>query len=150
MGKGKLDVTIDSTRWKRVKDLRRYGPTDQVYTVRKAPDGKSVLGFGDGKRGMRPPKGRTIRVTYRTGSGTAVSLEQSPLPRVENIVIWLVTHRKTAAIGIDHYRDKKVTWNPMPAVGGREREGLEEARKRGPSPIHNRKNPRTRSNDEVP
>ena len=140
----KLDVTIDSRRWKLVRDLRRYGPRDRVYTLRKAADGKSVLAFGDGRSGIRLPKGGTIRVQYRTGSGTAVSLEQSLRRRMQDIVIWLVTHHKTAAIGIDHHRNKKVT-DPVPAVGGREREELEEARKQAPSLIHDRKNPRSRT-----
>lgn len=58
------DGTWDN--WQRTDDLYAAGPDDRVYTL--DPE-SGVVTFGDGLRGLRPPLGRAIRVSYEYGGG---------------------------------------------------------------------------------
>lgn len=60
-------VTIDGEAWKRVKSLAESGPDDPHYAVTVDQDGATVIEFGDGVHGRRPPDGGEMRVTYRSG-----------------------------------------------------------------------------------
>ncbi|MCS6844216.1 MAG: putative baseplate assembly protein [Caldilineales bacterium] len=52
--------------WRRTDDLYAAGPADPVYTL--DPE-SGLVAFGDGLRGLRPPLGRAIRVSYEYGGG---------------------------------------------------------------------------------
>ena len=52
--------------WQRVDDLYAAQPDSKVYQL--DPESGQVS-FGDGLRGMRPPLGRAIRVSYEYGGG---------------------------------------------------------------------------------
>jgi Baseplate J-like protein len=52
--------------WQLIDDLYAAKPTDQVYTL--DPE-SGIVTFGSGLRGMRPPLGSRIRVTYEYGGG---------------------------------------------------------------------------------
>jgi hypothetical protein len=86
--RSKVEVRIGSEKWRRVGDLRLYGPQDRVYAIRHAPDGRTQIVFGDGRRGKVPPKGALISVTYRRGDGTSISLERKSLSRSKNIALY--------------------------------------------------------------
>ncbi len=67
-----LTVTVDGIAWTRVDSFFGQPPTAEVYIVQPQPDGTTRIGFGDGKRGARPPSGvDNIRATYRFGAGAA-------------------------------------------------------------------------------
>ncbi len=52
--------------WDRIDDLYAAKLTDKVYSL--DPE-SGLVSFGSGLRGMRPPYGRTIRVSYEFGGG---------------------------------------------------------------------------------
>ncbi len=62
-----LEVEVDGHPWRRVADLAESGPEDQHYLVSRRDDGASVIEFGDGVHGQRPPSGSSITVRYRHG-----------------------------------------------------------------------------------
>jgi Baseplate J-like protein len=64
-----LEVQKDQNTWEAwqmIDDLFAAKPTDRVYTL--DPESGQVS-FGNGLRGMRPPQGRRIRVSYEYGGG---------------------------------------------------------------------------------
>lgn len=65
-----LVVSVDEVRWHEVPTLFGHGPSERVYTTTTTDEGKTVVQFGDGVHGARPPTGlENIRATYRTGVG---------------------------------------------------------------------------------
>ncbi len=67
-----LVVRVDGVAWTEVDWLYGSEPTDRVYAVMTAPDGSTVVQFGDGTTGARPGSGtNNIQATYRHGIGTA-------------------------------------------------------------------------------
>lgn len=99
--------------WDEVPDFYSSGPKDRHYTIDRA---KGVLSFGDGRRGLPPPKGlRNIRAAYATGGGA-----------LGNKPAGTVTQLKTTVPYVD-----SVT-NHEPASGGADREPVEELQRSGP------------------
>ncbi len=108
--------------WTRTDDLFAAGPRDKVYAV--DPEA-GLVSFGSGLRGMRPPLGQAIRVSYEYGGGPAGNVgigalnKSAALPggfKVENPVpTWGADAGETAADGernIPRYlkhRDRLVT-----------------------------------------
>ena len=77
IGVAGLEVTIDGDRWQPVPALVGSGPDDAHYIVTAGKDGATVVEFGDGVHGRRPPSGAEIRVRYRSGRRyTSVTLQQ--------------------------------------------------------------------------
>jgi hypothetical protein len=68
---GKVEMTVDGTRWRAVTSLDECGPDDPCFVLRVANDGSATVHFGDGERGRRPPRGASIESTYRPGGGQA-------------------------------------------------------------------------------
>lgn len=67
-----LEVFVDEVRWQEVPTLFGHGPGERVYSTETTDDGKTVVQFGDGVSGARPPTGQeNIRATYRTGVGVS-------------------------------------------------------------------------------
>lgn len=72
-----LQVVVDGQPWQRVASLAESGPGDPHYVVTVAEDGATVIEFGDGVHGRRPPAGGGTRVGYRSGRRYgSVTLEQ--------------------------------------------------------------------------
>lgn len=72
-----LELSIDGEPWQRVADLAESGPGDPHYVVTVAEDGATVIEFGDGAHGRRPPVEGAMRVGYRSGRRNgSVTLEQ--------------------------------------------------------------------------
>lgn len=63
-----LQVEIDGMRWKRVGSLEASGSDDPHFVASRREDGATVVQFGDGEHGRRPPTGGDIRVKYRRRS----------------------------------------------------------------------------------
>jgi len=72
-----LQVAIDGEPWQRVASLADSGADDPHYVVTLAEDGGTVIEFGDGVHGRRPPAGGGMRVSHRSGRRyTSVTLQQ--------------------------------------------------------------------------
>jgi hypothetical protein len=70
-------VEVEGEPWTRVRSLVGSGPDDAHYVVRMGDGGASVIEFGDGEHGRRPPTGGIVRAIYRVGSRyVAVELQQ--------------------------------------------------------------------------
>ena len=71
-----LEVEVDGQRWRQVSDLGDSGAEDRHYVVSRRDDGASVIEFGDGVHGQKPPANGSIAVRYRQGGGYASVLLQ--------------------------------------------------------------------------
>ena len=71
-----FELEVDGQRWRQVSDLADSGAEDRHYVVSRRDDGASVIEFGDGVHGHRPPADGTIGVRYRQGGGYASVLLQ--------------------------------------------------------------------------
>lgn len=60
-----VEVEVDGASWQQVADLRDSAVEDHHYLVSQREDGASVIEFGDGVHGRRPPSGSPIRVRHR-------------------------------------------------------------------------------------
>lgn len=60
-------VAIDGRRWIGVASLDESGPDDLHYVVSVREDSATVIEFGDGEHGRRPPVGGGLRLSYRRG-----------------------------------------------------------------------------------
>jgi hypothetical protein len=72
-----IRLEVDGERWREVPSLADSGPDDDHYVVTTQDDGATVIQFGDGEYGRRPPAGSAIRVRYRpSGNSTSVLLQE--------------------------------------------------------------------------
>jgi hypothetical protein len=67
-----LQVWVNNLRWQEAPNLLSAQTADRVYTTNVNPSGNTVVQFGDGAHGERPPTGQAnIRAVYRKGIGLA-------------------------------------------------------------------------------
>ncbi len=106
--------------WKRVEHLHDSGPDDRHYCLESA-SGKIL--FGDGRHGRELPQTGlgSVRVTYKVGGGTVGNLPAGQLHQLEQSIPFV-----------------QAVSNPVPAIGGSNRELLTEALQRGPQTIKHR------------
>ena len=71
-----FELEVDGQRWRQVTDFADSGAEDRHYVVSRRDDGASVIEFGDGVHGQRPPASSSIGVRYRQGGGYASVLLQ--------------------------------------------------------------------------
>jgi hypothetical protein len=72
-----LVLEVDGRPWRQVTDLADSGEDDRHYAVSRRADGASVIEFGDGVHGQRPPSGSSIGVRYRhAGRSSSVLLQE--------------------------------------------------------------------------
>jgi hypothetical protein len=72
-----VEVEVDGKPWLQVADLGGSTAEEHHYLVSRRDDGASVIEFGDGLHGQRPPPGSSIGVRYRSGVGySSVLLQQ--------------------------------------------------------------------------
>ena len=112
-----LDVFVDGRAWTLVDTLQASGPGDAVYVVRQDDEGKSHVQFGDGITGARLPSGiNNVRAVYRTGTGARGALAAGATPQPSG---------GPPQLG--------KAFMPVPATGGAEPEGEENAREAAPA-----------------
>ncbi len=85
-----LQVWVNNLQWHETSSLLTAGPADRVFVTSTDPAGHTVVQFGNGVQGARPPTGTAnIRAVYRTGIGSAgmVSAGQlsQPLDRPQGL-----------------------------------------------------------------
>ena len=114
-----IDVVVDGRIWEQVGTLRDVGPADSVYAVKITEDGTLELEFGDGQTGRRLPTGsNNVRVRARVGVGLAGNLPAGTLTKITR------PHPLVSAVQ-----------QPLPAVGGNDRETADSLRKTAPTTL---------------
>ena len=106
-----ITVAVDGAAWTRVQSLRRVGPEDRVYTVSTEDDGTTEVRFGDGSRGLRPPAGSTLTVTYKTGGGATGNVSRVVEDARLEPRFWLIERDGSGAVGwetLDRSRRRKL------------------------------------------
>lgn len=101
--------------WSAQPDLLQSLPEDRHFVVETEADGTARLRFGDDQNGRRPPSGTRFAASYRVGNG-----------RHGNVGTDAIAHAVTGVSQITTVR------NPLPAIGGIERESMEEVRQAAP------------------
>lgn len=105
-----LEVRVDGVAWHETDDLLSLRPGDRSFLARTDDDGTTYATFGGAARLPSGPD--NIRATYRAGSGGGGNVEAGKISQL-----------LTRAQGV---RD---VVNPLPAVGGADREGIASARR---------------------
>jgi Baseplate J-like protein len=114
-----IDVVVEGRIWEQVGTLRDVGPADSVYSVKITEDGTLELEFGDGQTGRRLPTGsNNVRVRARVGVGLAGNLPAGALTKIAK------PHPLVSAV-----------LQPLPAVGGNDRETADSLRKTAPTTL---------------
>jgi hypothetical protein len=111
-----LEVRVNDVLWQEVPSLYGLTADSQSYIIRRDDDGRTMLIFGDGIGGARPPTGQeNIVATYRSGIGPEGEVDGGSL-----------TLLQTRPLGIREVN------NPLPASGAAAPETLDEARINAP------------------
>jgi predicted phage baseplate assembly protein len=97
-----LQIRVNGLLWREVPSFFGVGSDEEVYIVRRNPEtGQTVITFGDGQTGARPPTGvNNIVANYRFGAGAAAPPANS------------ITQLARPVLGI------RGAENPVPAGGG--------------------------------
>jgi hypothetical protein len=116
-----LTVQVDGELWHQQLSLLESRPDDKVFRVEIDDQGEATVVFGDGVFGLRPPETAEVMATYRVGGGNIGNLGADSLTQFypSGPSPWLIS----------------VT-NPLPAVGGRDLESRDHARRMGPPSVH--------------
>ncbi|HHM05335.1 MAG TPA: putative baseplate assembly protein [Gammaproteobacteria bacterium] len=118
-GESSLQVLVNGMQWSEVDSLYGRGGNETVYTTRVDDEGKTVVRFGDGETGARPPAGRgNIVARYRQGLGLDGRVGAGSIKNA-----------------LDKPKGLKGVSNPAAAEGGADPETLEEARSRAPATV---------------
>jgi hypothetical protein len=111
-----LGVRVDGVSWTEVPDLYARGPSDRIFATSLTDDGETVIRFGDGRSGARPPAGRDNMVAeYRRGLGRAGNVRAGQL-----------------ALPLDRPLGLRDVVNPLAATGGDDPEVAADARRNAP------------------
>ena len=111
-------VTAVWARWHARNDFYTSTSLDRHYVVERA---SGWLRFGDGKRGMIPPAGARVAISYETGGGLAGNL-----PANADLQLYAAVPFVTAVT------------NPVSAGGGADAELFDGVRLRGPQRLRHR------------
>ena len=111
-----LQVFVNGISWKEQFSLLTSLPDSQVFRVEIDDDGEATVVFGDGAFGQALPQDATVKATYRVGGGQIGNLGADTLKII--------------------HPDSPMPWlsvtNPLPALGGRNPESRDHARRVGP------------------
>jgi uncharacterized phage protein gp47/JayE len=111
-----LQVRVDNVLWHEVDNPIWLGRRSHGFVTRTSDDGKTTIVFGDGEYGARLPTGvENVRAVYRTGIG-----------KPGNVRAKQISMLAARPLGV------KGVINPMPASGGADPEGRDQARRNAP------------------
>lgn len=107
-------------RYKRVDSFFASGSRSRHYTLDYV---SGQISFGDGRRGMVPPEARNsiVATSYRIGGGSLGNVNANTMTSLGRALAYI----------------DSVT-NPLPAMGGADRETIDEAKNRAPYTIKSR------------
>ncbi|MCU0985281.1 MAG: hypothetical protein MUC89_10110, partial [Acetobacteraceae bacterium] len=118
-GRAELTVLVNGEAWRSVETLLGCGPSERVYALEEAEEGRTVIRFGDGVTGARLPTGRgNVRAIYRTGLGLAGQVRPGQL----SILLTRPPGLREAA-------------NPLAASGAADPESADSARAAAPGKV---------------
>ncbi|HEX6874832.1 MAG TPA: putative baseplate assembly protein [Nocardioidaceae bacterium] len=104
--------------WTRVESLTTSGPTDRHYLLDRTT---GAITFGDGQRGMIPPRGSAVAAVYRHGGGADGNLPASALGRLRDAVPGIAR-----------------VWGVQPTTGGAASGSTALRRRLGPAALRHR------------
>ena len=114
-----LAVLVGGVRWTEVASLLGQPGDAQVYELRQDDDGGTIVQFGDGVNGARPPTGvANIRARYRVGLGLAGRVGAGAL-----------------TTALDRPPGLLAVTNPRGAEGGADPETVDDARANAPHTV---------------
>jgi len=114
-----LSVEVNDVRWHEVEDFLGAGQNDHSFVLRTDDAGQTSVVFGDGVRGARLPTGQeNVQARYRSGLGRSGNVAAS---RISLLI--------SKPLGV------KEVVNPLPATGGADREGRDQARQNAPTAV---------------
>jgi hypothetical protein len=134
-GSPALGVSVEDDPWTLADDLSACGPGDERFVLRAGADGGEAIRFGNGVNGAAlPARDTQLQLELRVGLGKIGNVGESVLNRLLHVP------RPERAIGpiwesrqlMELLRRLVRADNPLPAVGGREPESLEQIRYRAP------------------
>lgn len=107
-------------QWHEVEDFLGSDGDERHYRLDR-PSGR--VSFGDGSRGMIPPKGRdNIRASYTTGGGTDGNVGKHAVTGLKRSIPFV-----------------EAVTNPGPAAGGANEESMDGVRRRAPKQLRDRR-----------
>jgi len=110
-----ITVEVDGQPWTPVASLRRAAADARVYSVSTAEDGTTEVRFGDGSRGLRPPAGSTVTVTYRVGAGATGKVSRLVEDARQEPRFWVIERDGSGAVGWET-RDRPRRRGPVAAL----------------------------------
>lgn len=114
-----LSLLVDDVPWSEQQTLLESRPDAHAFRLEIDDQGQATVVFGDGVFGLRPDERSKVQAKYRVGGGVIGNLAADtlvqPRPRATEDIAWL----------------NSVT-NPLPAVGGRDLESRDHARRIAP------------------
>jgi hypothetical protein len=116
-----LQLNVDGDLWQEKTSLLESGPHDTVFRVEIDDQGEGTVVFGDGVFGQRPAETSTVIANYRIGGGSTgnVGADSLVFARPGVAAQWL-----------------NFVTNPLPAIGGRDWESRDHARRVAPTSFH--------------
>jgi len=118
-GTSTLQIDVDGEAWQERTSLLESRSDDAVFRVELDDEGDATVVFGDGVFGRRLPESATVTARYRVGGGAAGNVGSNTLTRP--------LPQATPRPWLD------AVTNPLGAVGGRDPESREQARRVGPA-----------------
>jgi hypothetical protein len=114
-----LQVRVNDVLWHETETLVGAGPKDRNYITRTDDKDLTTVEFGNGEYGARLPTGvENVKAVYRVGIGQAGNVKAG---QIKSVV--------TKPLGV------KEVINPLPATGGANREGRDQARRNAPMAV---------------
>jgi hypothetical protein len=111
-----LVVRVNEIEWHEQNNLAALGPVDRGYITQTDDSDQTTVVFGNGEHGVRVPTGSAnVKAVYRYGIGPAGNVAAGQISQ-------LATH-PLGAQGVI---------NPLPASGGADRDGMDQARRNAP------------------
>ncbi len=114
-----LTIMVNQVRWNEQPTLLESAANAQDYTTNLDNSDQTTVVFGDGLNGARPPTGKNnIHARYRKGLGSSGNAGTGGVQQLID-----------SAPGL-----QKVT-NPQPAIGGTDRESIDQVRVNAPASL---------------
>jgi hypothetical protein len=114
-----LSVMVNGVQWTEKPTLLESGPAAQDFTATEDNSGRTIVSFGDGTDGVRPPTGaNNIHARYRIGLGGSGNV---PSDGVQQL--------------LDSLAGLQQVSNPQPTIGGTDPESLAGIRTNTPASV---------------
>ncbi len=111
-----LVVRVNDVEWHEEDSIADLGPMDRSYVTQTDDADRTSVIFGSGERGARLPTGSAnVKAVYRYGIG-----------KPGNVKAQQISQLATRPLGA------KDVINPLPATGGADRDGRDQARRNAP------------------